>query len=240
MAQSDEEFLSLENCDIKIQTPARILIAGPSTSGKSYLILRMLQNKSYIFNETFKSIYYVFPEYMAESRKDYLNDLKKTFPSICIVEGLDRLDLEELKYNKEPKLLIIDDLMNEVASQPDISSLFYRDSHHYNISYIITLQLFYVQHKFGILLRRNATTVILFKDRGDISVLSMIARKKFPNSPNLLLDAMDWLENNEFERTDQYLVIDNHPMSKMPSDLTVRTQILPINNELMPIYFMYK
>ena len=237
----EELYENIPESWMKIQTPARVLMFGPSTSGKSLLLARMLQHKEQVFNRKFKRIFYIYPDYMHGSRVAYLQKLRESTPEIELIAGLEQLPWEELKYDSEPKLLLIDDLIDELCASKDVCSLFNRDSHHFNLTYVITVQSYFFKSPVAgeaVNLRRGATDIILFKNRADETVLGIVARTKVPKTPQLLYEAMDWLEANDYDRVDQYLVIDAHPMSRMPKGTKVRTDIIPKRNgKLEPIYF---
>ena len=234
-----EEYFQMGPDELKFRCPMRLVINGSSLSGKSYLILRMLQNRYQIFDQHFSQIMYVFPNSMEESREDYLRALKNIDRHIVFCEGLQNLDLEELKFGKSHKLIIFDDMMHELAESSMISNLVSRDSHHFNISYILTTQNFYFKGKYSLDVRRNASDLILFPDKTDSTALSLIGSKKYSQYPKILSHSMQWLEENVAKKVDRYLVIDCNTLSNLPLKMSIRTRIIPENNLQEPIFFSW-
>lgn len=231
----------LSEDDLKIQTPARIILSGPSSSGKSFMIRRLAENIDKIFNTKFETVIYVYPESMYEVQKDYIAKLGEFIPNLIAIEGLDNVNFDVLTQDNTPKLLILEDLMMEIGNHKLGASLCSRWSHHFSITYIITVQNYFWNSKFSQELRRNTTELFLYRDRADLTVLSVIARKKFKSCPNLLLDAMEWMENQRISRPDQYLLIESNPLSKLPKEFGVRTNILPNEKgDIEPIVFTCK
>lgn len=236
-----EEYFQMGPDELKFRCPMRCVINGPSLSGKSYLIIRLLQNRYQLFDQNFSQIVYVFPDSMEESRADYLRDLKKVDANMIFCEGLQNLDLEELKFGKSHKLIIFDDMMQELADNPMISNLVSRESHHFNISYIITTQNFYFKGKYSLDVRRNASDLILFPDKTDNTALSLIGSKKYSQHPKILNHSMRWLEENVPIKANRYLVIDCNSLSNLPSKMSIRTQIIPESgkSEPQPLFFSW-
>ena len=222
-----ETFLHMSNRQLGFQAPFRLMINGSTLSGKSYLVKRLLANKASVFSVAFTKIIYVFPAYMEETNREYLNDLKEASPDIDICPGLENLDLDQLKYNKDHKLLILDDLMLELGGLKDFSAICTRDSHHYNLSLIFVSQQYFFKSPNCQEIRRNVSDIILFNNKTDPAALISIGHKKFKESPKLLWLAMQWLEKNEPNRPDRYIVVDCNPLSQLPQDMVVRANILP-------------
>ena len=62
-----------ENFD-KIATPSRLLITGPTMSGKSRFILQLLQNRHTIFDRDFEQIIYCLPPNCFNLHADFLDE----------------------------------------------------------------------------------------------------------------------------------------------------------------------
>lgn len=71
----------------KIHVPARILLAGCSSCGKSVFAKRLIEHRKEIFTATFERIIYVLPKHTLSSRKDFIDSLTQVAPEITIVEG---------------------------------------------------------------------------------------------------------------------------------------------------------
>ncbi len=108
--------------------------------GKSQLILELLRNRDLVYTSKFTRIVYSLPEDSAHLHQDYLADLRQACPELEVVEGLPDLSALELRVDKRPKLLILDDLIQRAFNSQTYLTLATQDSHHCNISLIISTQ----------------------------------------------------------------------------------------------------
>ena len=56
------ELVHFENSDLQFQTPCSICISGPSQSGKSEWIVRLINNRDSLFPVNFTDVYYCVPD----------------------------------------------------------------------------------------------------------------------------------------------------------------------------------
>ena len=117
--------------------PFRALVQGPSSSGKSTLILNILKNKEKMFpGYIFDKVAYCYPENaMTDSRQNYVAELEKIFPQIETHEGMPS-SKDVLKATGK-KLLIIDDLYMDAANSYDFQQILLHGSHHNDCSLFI-------------------------------------------------------------------------------------------------------
>ena len=119
--------------DMTMKTPFACQWIGPSKSGKSTAILKLLQYANEIVDEPFDQITYVYKVY---------DPRYENFPHVNFVQNYEPyLTSEEYLANKR-SLLILDDVIHELCDS--IVQLFVCGSHHYNCSIILVQQsLFY-------------------------------------------------------------------------------------------------
>lgn len=227
---------NISDKDLAIQLPTRMVIVGSSLCGKSVMILRLLKARKKMFNKEFSQIHYIYPDSMHDSQIKYLQSLKESVPEIQIWEGLHNFDFESCKHEKSDKLVIIDDCMHELTNE--VGNIFIRDGHHFSCSIILTAQNYFFQGLQSLDIRRNASDLIFFNDRSDISILQTISRKKFSKNSSLMPDAMEWVRDHIEEKIDQYLYLECNPKCKLSTELSLRTNILPNEEGLIePIIF---
>ena len=106
--------------------PFACLIAGPSQSGKSTLLSRILENNDSLIAPSPTKIVYCYARW-----SDAFNKLREISPPIEFQEGLPDIDRFDSQQNN---LLILDDLMTQVEKDKSMLELFTTDSHHANIS----------------------------------------------------------------------------------------------------------
>ena len=110
--------------DCTIKHPARILIFGPTFSGKSTLVSKLLSNQKQVFDLNFDRIIYCSDGSMLRTESQVEN--------IETYEYFDKELFDELDP-KQKNCLIIDDFMHKAANDILISELFTKRSHHQNV-----------------------------------------------------------------------------------------------------------
>ena len=121
----------------KIICPFRLLVSGPTMSGKSTFSLELIRHRLIVFDKEFSRIIYALPDDSIHLHEDFVKDLEKAYRNIEIVEGLPKVGDLHLKEDKFHKLLIIYDLMSSVFDSQTMMDLITKDSHHCNCSVVI-------------------------------------------------------------------------------------------------------
>ena len=141
------QLLNVSDNFLKISVPFRMMVAGPTLVGKSQLMLKAVRNRENMFKGKFDRIVYCLPCGSVLQHYNYVKDLKEAYENLEVVEGLpdpDQLDLLDQSVNK---LVIIDDLIQELLDSQVLYDVFTKNSHHANISlseYYIIIQLGWV------------------------------------------------------------------------------------------------
>ncbi len=211
----------------KIICPCRILVSGPTMSGKSTFALELIKHRNLIFNVTFSRIIYALPEDSLHLHENFIKRLETFFPAIEIVEGLPKIADLNLKDDKDHKILIMDDLMSTVFNSQTMMDLVTKDSHHCNCSVVITCQNFFYPSKFGRTFVRNCSEKVIFFDKTDAKQLSILSMQIFPGKPNFLKQCFDWIYKEEPHSPLKYILIDSSVLSHFPHNAIVRTAIFP-------------
>lgn len=180
--------------------PFTCLIAGPTQSGKSSFVEKLLKNHKSYMGINLEYIFIFLGTSEEENTK--LSSLKKHFPKKVQIFNLRELFPEEKMFKTDcPTFikdlintkqgangcLIFDDLMKEMGNCDIALDLFTKYSSHKNISvFYITQNIFY-QGKcasLGVTLFKNAHIIVLFMSYFDAATLSHVARKIAPNKKN--------------------------------------------------------
>ena len=98
-----------------------MLIAGPTGSGKTEFVKKLIIQKETISYPVPEKIIYFYSEYQ---------DIFSTLENVEFIKGLP----EEINLDKRPTWIIIDDLMHEASNSKLIAELFTKGSHHRNLS----------------------------------------------------------------------------------------------------------
>jgi len=127
--------------------------------------------------------------------------------------------------NKSKTLIILDDLMLELATKHNeyITQLFIGWSHHRNVSVIVTWQNLY-PHQNLKTVSDNATYYILFPMKRSKVSLDIFNRQLMPDYPTFIREAMKDVEKVKY----QFLLIDCSNEVDFP--FRVRNFILPIKD----------
>lgn len=179
-------------------TPANLIVAGPSGAGKTVFVGKLLENVEQMFNPPPEQVIFAYGEYQPG-----YDNLKCPIP-IQFVEGVP--DFEMLKQDKsKPKLLIFDDLMQNLSKSKDMTKLFTRGSHHWNCTVIHIVQsLFFEGMK---PLRRNVTYIVLFKSPPDLLQVRMYGKQIMPDYYRAFCESFD----DAVKLPYGYLVVNFHP-----------------------------
>lgn len=116
-------------------------VAGPSLSGKSSLILKIVEHRQKLMSHDPKKILYITETDGWRFRKQYIEKLQSLSPNVYIQEGLNfnRLGLDN-EEEETATLIILDDVHIDFSSE-NILQLFTKMSHHRFCSLIITMQV---------------------------------------------------------------------------------------------------
>ncbi len=223
----------------KIACPSRLVIAGPTMSGKSTFALKLIENRSHVYTHNFSRILYALPEGTLHLHKDFLDSLRNACKNIEIVEGIPNIEEFHLATDKNShKLLILDDLMVKAFVSSDVLDLVTRTSHHSNISVVIITQSMFLPAKHRLTLIRNCSEKVIFHDKIDQMQLSILSRQIFPSKPNFLQQCFEFIYKNTDKTALKYVLLDASPLSDVPYNAITRTFIFPEQDgKIRPIFF---
>lgn len=205
---------SVTENDLRLKIPCGIIIAGPSNSGKTRLLLRLIENASHLFKPEPKAIVYSYGEY-----DRIIHKLENEGVIVC--QGLPSESL--LQSIEKPYLLIMDDLMTSM-SEKTLAEIFTKKAHHQNFAAIfVTQNLFEKSVKVA---RNNSQYIILMRAPNAMLSIRTLGSQLFPRELPFFLDAYKQATSEGYG----YLLLDLHPGSPT-SLLKVRTKIFPDDKE---------
>ena len=143
------EILRVYGYPTVFKTPAQIILAGPTKTGKSTLVTRILEHRDTMFDTRFVDITYF------ASNANAFEGLKERLPFVTFREGQpDWANFRNLS-GKGPRLIILDDMQDVISGKfkADIEQLFTVHSHHNNITVIFIVHDNYKKNM--LTLRRN-------------------------------------------------------------------------------------
>ncbi len=233
------QLLEVGDSFAKIICPSRMVISGPTLSGKSTFALNLLKYREKIYSNSFCRIIYALPEHMFHLHQKFISDLKEVCSFIEIVEGLPDLFYLNLGMDKNShKLIILDDMMSQVFESKQMLELITTTSHHSNISVITICQTLYFPSKHRVTFIRNCSEKVIFHDKVDQNQLSILSRHVFPSKPNFLQECFDFIYKISKKKDLKYLVLDANPLSQLPYNCIVRSFIFPESDgKVRPMFF---
>ena len=221
------ELINTNLIDSKIfQHPFTCMIAGPTMSGKTTLISKILLNKIDLISSNIDRTIYCYARW-----QDSYDKMKMNNPLIEFVQGLP--DVDEISASQN-NLVILDDLMSDCEKDKSILHLFTTDSHQKNISVFFITQNLFSQGKFSRTISLNCHYLFLLNNPRDKSQIFFLARQMYPTNSKFLIEAYeDSVEGKKFG----YLFIDLKQATKQnhrvqTGVLTDETRIIyePKNN----------
>ena len=204
--------------------PFTMMVSGPSCSGKTNLIRRILKNHKTLIpsKKPFLTVLWIYGQYQ--------EIYKEEIPNVRLIyhKGLPEKE-KLLKYS--PDIVVIDDLMNEVSDDKKFRNLFTKGSHHLNLNVIfITQNLFQMRN-----IHLNSHYLILMRNPRDASQIDVLGRQM------KISKQLSEAYNDATSKPYGYLVIDLK--QETPREFMLRTQITPeetIKREFEPIIYKIK
>jgi len=161
-----------------------------------------------------KKVLYCFGVY-----QELYDDMK----SICTFhEGLPTADTINDFANGEHRIIVLDDLLNDVVQNTDMEKLFVLGSHHKKLSVFFLSQNLFQQGRCARTIALNTAYLILFKNYRDTSQLITLGRQLVPGHHNVLIEA--YKDATTLTRYG-YLIIDLSPHTE--DQFRWRTRVFP-------------
>jgi hypothetical protein len=184
----------MEAFKFQFSHPARILLVGPSASGKTEFVKNIIRYRNDLFTTPTERIIFVF-----RYRQSWFGE----FPYIEFTT-----EVPPLLNPEQPSLVIIDDLACEKSVLKECASLFVRGSHHMNASVIFISQNLFISSPDFRTISLNASQFILFKTVRGLHQIEMLGRQIFgiKNSKEFIAAYRD-----ATERPYSYLLLDLEP-----------------------------
>lgn len=196
--------------DARLKTKSTITIAGPSQSGKTTLVEKMVTMKDVLFNEPFSAVIW----FCAYPPKNKIDGVKYSV-------GLPLNKFNDLPPNS---LVILDDFMSELSQSNDLTMLMTKAVHHLPLTLIYITQNMFQRGKDVKTRRMNTNYLILFKNPHDRAQLDYIGRQMYPNDMKFLSSVFTDVTTKE---PFSYILIDCQ--QDTPDEIRVRSKITEKN-----------
>ena len=173
--------------------PFTCVISGPTGSGKTVFVQRLIEQAKTIITPPPDRILYCYGSYQEAFSKMENVEFKEGLPSLDEFDG------------RQHSLVIIDDLMHETNEV--VSKLFTKGSHHTNTSVVYITQNIFSQNKESRNIALNTQYLVLFKNVRDKLQITYLARQMYPSNQKHLIEAYTDATSEPFS----YLFIDLKP-----------------------------
>ena len=173
-----------------------MLIAGPTSCGKTVLLKRILENR--IIRPVPDRVVWYYKIWQP-AYAEMLN----VVPGISFKEGLPVPD-DLMREPETPRLFVLDDLMTNGMENKEVSSMFCEGSHHYNYSVCILVQNLFYGGKMQRTISLNCQYMAVFKNPRERYQITVLSRQAYPNASHKLLKAYE----EATDRPHGYLFID--------------------------------
>ena len=205
----DEQTLVSSSHPFKFKHPFCMMVTGPSRSGKTQWVLRLLQQRRERIHPPVDGVVFCYAHWQAK-----YDELQRTVPTTQFHRGLPSTKMMTSLRNG---LLVLDDLMVQAVKDPSIMSIFTEGSHHNNLSVIFLMQNIFHKGANTRTMGMNTQYMVLFKNARDQTQIRTLAMQMFPT------DWRDFLKYYEEETSKPYghVILDFHP-STQSSDRIVK------------------
>ena len=178
---SNDRKLAFNGLPTTLKHPFSMMVSGPSQSGKTTFVDRLLQHKKEMIQPNVKEILWFY------GSEGAIEVIKEKYPDIQFFPGLPDISQLEKFDSSVNRLMIIDDLMLQKETGKILSDLFTKSSHHKNISVI-----FIVQNVFEKALRTasiNSKYIVIFKNPRDQTQITTLGLQMFGKGDTLIKKA---------------------------------------------------
>lgn len=202
--------------------PTTILIAGPTSCGKTHFLLDVLAKN--VIRPPPQRVVCVYGEWQPAYEKMRKRSLRRK-TKLEFVRNPTQEAMAEMYETFKPatrNLVIIDDQMtNSKIGNCDggLTKLFAQGSHHRNLTVIYIVQNLFNQSREMRNVSLNSHYLILFKNPRDKTQIRTLGQQMYPNNPKFLLASFE----DATKKPHGYLVIDLHP--KTEESERIRTKI---------------
>lgn len=213
---------------LKFKTPFTMIVAGPSGSGKTVLVRRILENHTILIPLKITNLKVMWA--YGQWQPTYSENIANVITSYC-----DGLPSEDEIKSFNPNVIVIDDLMNELADDIKMGNLFTKGSHHLNINVIFISQNIFQKGKQMRNINLSCHYMIIMKNPRDRSQIDILGRQM------KITQALSEAYNDATKEPFGYLLIDLK--QDTPDNLMLRSRITPqenIKGIFSPIVYVLK
>ena len=199
--------------DGRFKMGSAMTVVGPSQCGKTVFVCNLLKLNEIMFTQPIGSIHWFF----GVLQPDFLEYLKQEIGHVNI-EGYQGLP-ENFDMVKTNDVVVLDDLMTESMTSPQVTNLFTKIVHHRNCFLIYITQNLFSKGRDSRTRALNTHYLTLFKNPRDSIQISFLSRQMNNHFlPSAFKDAVS-------QGAYSYILLDFRQETK--EYMRIRTRILP-------------
>ena len=192
--------------------PFNLVVSGPSSGGKTELVLKLIEHADVMISPKPDLIYYCYKVY-----QNRFKDVK----GVSFFEGYDESIISEENLKSRSVFLILDDLMCDIPEK-SLLDLFLVYSHHKRVfPCFICHNLYYSGLKNMRTISLSTTYNIILRNPRDKSGIRTLAAQLYPSQTKWFLEAYEFATSQSYS----YILLDSKPTQA--DEVRVRTRILP-------------
>jgi hypothetical protein len=200
--------------NLLLKNKSTITICGPSQSGKTTLVEKLVKNRDQLFEDPISNVYW----FSAYAPSNKINGVKYNV-------GVPGSILRQV----EPySLVVIDDYMKELSNSNELTTLMTKAVHHLPMTLIYITQNMFNKGSDTKTRRMNTSYLIVFKNPHDRAQVDYIGRQMFPRDKSFLSSAYD---DATGKHPFSYLLIDCNQETE--DEIRVRTNITGIEKPMI-------
>jgi len=181
---------------VQFTLPTNFIVAGPSQSGKSTFLKRLILESDHLFVNPPGRIIYVYSIWSDDyAELEGLVEFRTQIPSS---EEL----LEYWGRERKESLLILDDMMHCIGLE--MSKMFTATSHHARVGIVLVLQNLFYSNKFLRDISLNTQCFCLFKNSRTVQQVKTLASQMYPGRTDYFMESFSKATDPKFG----YLVVD--------------------------------
>ena len=163
---------------VVLQHPFTLMAIGPTSSGKSCWMNRLLTRAQIMIEPPPERIIWCYKRW-----QPLFSEMQSRINNIVFVQGIpEQLNDDSFIDTRYPSLIVIDDLMRDAVNSKDVCELFVEGSHHRNISVACILQNGFSKGKENRTMSINTQYIVLFKNPRDQVGPAILARQMYPSN----------------------------------------------------------
>lgn len=170
---------------VKFSHPFTCLLAGPTSSGKTFITREILKNfkVTTTINHAKLSVLWCYGQMQIIYQEPISDDV-----NVHYVNGMVDDDVIE---QQQPDIIVVDDLMHELGDDKRLADLFTKGSHHMNISIIFIVQNLFFQAKQMRTISLNSNYYLLMKNPRDKLQIINLAKQITPGDTKYFISVYE-------------------------------------------------